>query len=63
MAGGKTPQPLKGRVVRSLFLAAIAALAFSSASHAATCRNHVTGAFRPCAPRIVKHPAVRHRPI
>jgi len=38
--------------MRSMILAAIAALAFT----AATCRNHVTGKIRMCAPRVVRHP-------
>jgi hypothetical protein len=50
-------------LMRSGFLAIVAALAFASPSTAATCRNHVTGKLRSCAPRIMKHPVVRHRAI
>jgi hypothetical protein len=47
--------------MRSMILATIAVFALASAADAATCRNHKTGAFRLCAPRVFKHPAVRHR--
>ena len=49
--------------MRSMILATIAVLAFASASAAATCRNHVTGKLRQCAPLVAKHPVVHHRPI
>jgi hypothetical protein len=49
-------------LTRSIILATIATLVFASEAPAATCRNHITGKLRACAPRVIRHPVVRHRP-
>jgi hypothetical protein len=67
LAIGRGPRevrtPTGDDTMRSIILAIIAALAFAPASLAATCRNHVTGKLRLCAPLVARHPVVHHRPI